>query len=218
MQGDSVAADERGQGAEAPAQSESAGPRVSPMELFRTCVKEVQAILEMDDAEAAQGLVRGILIDDTWLERFLATETGDDLWKAESMHLEMQQYVAIRVASQPERFARILMEYYHSGRNAGVGTDSGDDLRSMALKLVRQGSLFEKLLDDETADEPMIARCRYSAGEPVRDEADPDKMTVRAEFLKFRMDRAYEIEFRQLPLDADHDVKVWLPVAKKQTD
>ncbi len=191
-------------------------PRVSTMELFQTCVKEVQAILEMEDSDAAQAKVRAILIEDAWLERFLATESDADLWKAESMYLEMQQYVAIRMATQPERFAKILMEYYHSGRDIGMGTDSNDDLRAMALKLVMQGRLFEKLLDDETADEPMIARCRYSADEPIADDSDPDKMTITARFLKFRMNRSYEIEFRKLPLDTDHDVMVWLPISKTQ--
>lgn len=194
--------------------SDTAGQRMAVMELFKACVKDVQAILETDDADAARNLVRGILIDDSWLDRFL--DADGEAWKAESMHLEMQQFAAVRVASQPERFARILMDYYHSGRGKGVGTTEGDELQAMALKLVRQGRLFEKLLDDETADEPMIAPCRYSADEPVRDETDPDRMTIVARFLKFRMDRTYEIEFRRLPLDSDRDVMVWLPVAKRQ--
>ena len=189
----------------------------SPLELFKECVKEIQAVMDMDDAAEAQRIIDGVLNGNAWLDRFVATgiKAGEEDWQTESRHLEMQQFVAVRAASQPERFAKILMKYYHSGRSIGMGSDSEDDLRWAALKLIRQGALFERLLDEETSDDPFIAKCRYVASEPADDEENPDTKIVTAEFLKHRMNRRYEIVFRRLPLDADGDVEVWLPVEKR---
>ena len=177
-------------------------------------------MLEMDDDAEAQRTVDGILNGNAWLDRFIATglAAGEEDWQTESKHLEMQQYVALRAAAQPERFARILMRYYHSGREIGMGTDPKDDLRGAALKLVWQGALFERLLDEGADDDPMVRRCRYVAGDPVKDEGDPDIKTVTVEFIKQRVRRKYEIVFRRLPLDDNGGATVWLPVEKRQVD
>lgn len=187
------------------------------------CVADVQRIMEGDE-ETARREIGGILLEDAWLGRFIDANAHaparsvegrmiDDI-HAESRHLGMQQFVALRAAAQPERYADILLQYYGGVDGAGDAGDGDDFLRNAAIRLIRQGEIYETVLDDDTGDDPYAPRCEYFAGEPVEDESDPDHLTVRAEFLKQGVDRrAYDIEFRRVETGSD-GAAVWLPVSK----
>ena len=201
----------------------------TPEEFYRELTVELQGILKDGETEPEKGLreMEKLLGDfDLLKERFQRFEgRSKEEWQVESDAIGWWQYACIRAAQgNPVVFGRLVRKTLFDSarlpmeRNQTPPKVTGNpEYRMAVMRLIRQGGLLEKLLDEESADDADSPCGYYEVQDPVYDEEKPsEKMTIQARYVKRGMTRKYLLTFEYLSVDDTGFICFWLPTHREE--